>query len=114
MKIAIPVWGGKISPVFDTASKLLMFEVHDWSETQRSEVFLHENDLTKRCYRIRSLDIDVLICGAISRPFSRMLVSSGVSVIAWISGDAKDVFEAYLDGKLDQSRFFMPGFNREM
>ena len=110
MKIAIPVWNKVISPVFDTASRLLVVEVDGKKETSRFEIYMDENDLTRRCLRIRKLGIDILICGAISYPYSRMFMASGIKVIPELSGQAVDVLDAYLHGSLfSSSRFHMPG-----
>ena len=112
MKIAIPIWEDRLSPVLDTASRLLIVEVKDQRETSRFETYLDEQDLTRRCFRIQALGIDILICGAISRPFSMMLMASGINIIPEISGHPEDVLEAYLKGTLFHSRFLMPGCKR--
>jgi len=65
--------------------------------------------LSQRCSFIRKLEIDVLICGAVSRLFSEMLKASGIKIISEISGPAEDVLEAYLNGNLLQKKFLMPG-----
>lgn len=93
----------------DTASMLLAVEAHDRGETSRFEILLDEQDISRRCHLIRAVEIDTLICGAISRPFLRMLVSAGIDVIQNISGHAEDVLKAYLNGNLFNSRFLMPG-----
>ena len=111
MKTAIPIWDGKISPVFDTASKLLIIQVEDNKEISRFEAYLDEQNLSRRCSRIQDLGVDVLICGAISRPFYRMLVAGGVNIIPWISGPAQDVLDAWMNGTLFHSKFLMPGCN---
>ena len=113
MKIAIPVWEDKVSPVLDTASRLLIVEVLDQKEASRLEKSLDAHDLTLRCLRIKDLGIDVLICGAISRQFSNMLTASGMDIIPWISGNPEDVLRAYLQGTLLHPRFFMPGCRRK-
>ncbi|MBK5100859.1 MAG: NifB/NifX family molybdenum-iron cluster-binding protein, partial [Desulfobacteraceae bacterium] len=98
MKIAIPVWEDKVSPVLDTASTLLIVEVEDQKEASRFEKFLDAHDLSLRCLKIKDLGIDILICGAISRQFSDMLTASGMDIIPWISGHPEDVLKAYLQG----------------
>jgi predicted Fe-Mo cluster-binding NifX family protein len=112
MRIAIPDWEGKVSPVFDTASRLLVVEVEDQGETSRFEIYLDEQDLSRRCFRMQGMEIDILICGAISRPFLRMLTACGIEVIPEISGLAEEVLQAYLKGNLFHSRFLMPGCKR--
>ena len=112
MRIAIPLWEDKVSPVLDTAARLLVIEVENQKEASRFETYLDEEDLSRRCYRIRGLAVDTLICGAISRPFSRMLLASGIDIIPEISGPIDDILDAYLQGNLFHSRFLMPGCKR--
>jgi len=112
MKIAIPIWYNRISPVFDTASRFLVIDVEDEKETHRFETTLHEQDLTQRCLRIQGLGIDILICGAISLPYSSMLMSLGINIIPEISGQAEDILKAYVQGNLFNSKFLMPGCKR--
>jgi len=112
MKIAIPIWEDRISPVFDTALRLLVVEVEGKKEASRFVYYIGDEDLTRRCQHIRTLDVDLLICGAVSHPFLHMLLASGLEVIQQISGRAEEVLEAYLKGKIDNARFLMPGCKR--
>lgn len=109
MRIAISIWEDKISPLLDTASKLLIIEDEAPKKSFRYEVYLLKQDISKKCRFIRSLDIDVLICGAVSRQFSEMLSASGIEMISGLSGPAEEVLEAYQQGRLSNSDFFMPG-----
>lgn len=112
MKIAIPVWYNKVSPVLDTASKLLIVEVEGRTESSRFEIYLDEQELSRRCVRISGMGVDTLICGAVSQPFWRLLAASGINIIQNISGHPEDVLEAYLRGNLFCSGFLMPGCKR--
>ena len=112
MRIAVPIWEDRISPVLDTASRLLIVEMEDQKEASRFETILDEQDIHRRCLRIKGLGVDILICGAISRHFFSMLVSSGMSIIPGISGHPEEVLTAYFEGMLDHDRFVMPGFKR--
>ncbi len=112
MNIAIPVWEGKVSPVFDTASRLLVLKVEDKEEKHRFETYLEEKDLMRRFDRVQGLEVDILICGAISRQFHRMLSAGGIDVIPWISGPAEEILNAYLEGTLSDAKYLMPGCER--
>jgi len=112
MRIAIPIWDTKVSPVLDTASRLLVVEIENRNEASRFEIYLDELDLSRTCFRIQGMDVDTLICGAISRHFARMLKGSGINVIPEISGQAEEVLEAYLQGELFNPKFLMPGCKR--
>jgi len=109
MKVAVSVWEGRVSPVFDTASRLLILEVPKKGESSRFEVVLDDQSRAKKCSRIQSLCVEVVICGAISRHFQGILKASGIHVIPWICGSASEVLDAYLDGSLSHSRYLMPG-----
>jgi predicted Fe-Mo cluster-binding NifX family protein len=109
MRIAISIWEDKISPLLDTASKLLIIENGTQKESPRYEVHLLKQDISKKCRFIQGFNIDVLICGAVSRQFSEMLKASGIEVISGISGPVGDVLKAYQQGGSLSSEFFMPG-----
>ena len=109
MKIAIPVWENKVSPVLDTASRLMVVELNEKGPTSRFEIYLDERDLSRRCLRIQCLCVDTLICGAVTRHFSDLLKASGIELIQGISGQPEAVLNAYLDGTLAHSKYLMPG-----
>lgn len=113
MKFALPLWEDRISPVLDTATRLLVVEVAEGKEATRKEVLIGEGDLSRRCLRIHGLEIDLLICGAVSLLFSRMLAASGVRLLPGISGKAGEVVQACIKGNLTDSRFLMPGCRRK-
>ena len=111
MKIAIPVWENKVSPVLDTASRLMVVELKDEGPMSRFEIYLDERDLSRRCLRIQDLCVDTLICGAVTRHFSELLKASGIKLIQGISGQPEAVLNAYLDGTLAHPKYLMPGSN---
>jgi predicted Fe-Mo cluster-binding NifX family protein len=112
MKVAIPIWEDRVSPVLDTASRLLIVEVEGQKEASRFETYLADLELSHRYLRISGLRIDTLICGAVSRPFLMRLDAAGMEIITGVTGNPEDVLEAYLTGNLSDSRFLMPGFKK--
>jgi predicted Fe-Mo cluster-binding NifX family protein len=95
--------------VLDTAAKLLILETLDQRNISRTEAFLNEQEISKRCFCIQNLGIDVLICGAVSRPFSDILAAAGINIIPGISGAVEEIVAAYFGGTLNQAKFLMPG-----
>ena len=112
MKIAIPVWENKVSPVLDTASRLLVVESEGRGVISRFELYLDERDLSKRGLRIQGLGLDTLICGAVTRHFSDMLTSYGIHIVSGISGQPDEVLGAWFNGKLGEGKFLMPGWSK--
>jgi predicted Fe-Mo cluster-binding NifX family protein len=112
MRIALSIWEDKVSPVLDTAAKLLIVDNDDQRES-RFEVHLSEKDMSRRCAFIRGLDIDVLICGAVSRHLTKILMASGIEIVSGVSGHVEDVLQAHYQGDLAQPEFLMPGWESE-
>ncbi|MGB2808480.1 MAG: hypothetical protein WBC22_12115, partial [Sedimentisphaerales bacterium] len=67
MKLAIPIYNDNISNVFDFAHKLLLVDIENGKEANRSEVALENQLLPQRAGQLKNLGVDVLVCGAISR-----------------------------------------------
>ena len=110
MRFAMPIWNGRISPVFDVAADLLVIEVHDGAEVGRANVTLDGSAPAVRAGQLADLGVDVLICGAISRELEDLISSAGVSsVVSQTRGRADHVLDAYLSGALTSRAFLMPG-----
>ena len=67
MRIAIPIWSGRISPVFDAATRLLVAEVADREVVDRWEERLCHPNALEKVKRVVEIQADHLICGAISQ-----------------------------------------------
>jgi predicted Fe-Mo cluster-binding NifX family protein len=109
IKIAIPQWQGFVSTVFDFACKLLLIDTEEQKQINRSEVALPEEPMPQRAVRLKNLGVNVLICGAISRPLAFMITGLRIKVLPYVSGPVDQVLNAYLAGQLTQQRFLMPG-----
>ena len=105
MKVGISVWEDKISPVLDGSKQLMVLNIQDGKEIGRDEVELLETYLPFRARKIAGLGLDVLICGAVSRPLAVMLTNSGISLVGWANGCVNDVLEAFLNKELDVTDF---------
>lgn len=113
MKLAIPVWQGRISPVFDVAGQLLLVELTDGREAAREERPLEGSTPDQRAKKLAELGVETLICGGISQPLEALLADDGIRVIARICGSVEDVLVAFVAGRLGQQRFAMPGCCRQ-
>ena len=109
MKVAIPHWRGRISPVFDVAASVMLVDVEDGIERARRGVAFEMQDLHRRAARLTETGADVLVCGAISRPLEMAVSSAGIEVIPQICGDVECVLVAFIEGRLDEGAFLMPG-----
>ena len=109
MKLAIPIYNGNVSNVFDFAHKLLLVEIENGKEVNRSEFALENRALPQRASQLQSLGVNVLVCGAVSRALANMVNQSGIEVLPYVTGRIDDVVEAFKTGQLVKPEFSMPG-----
>jgi len=109
MRIAIPIYNDSVSNVFDFAHRLLLVEIENGKEVNRSEVALESQLLPQRASQLKGLEVDVLVCGAISQVLANMVTASGIQLLPYVTGRVNDVLRAYLAGQLVKPEFTMPG-----
>ena len=109
MKIAIPIYNDSVSNVFDFAHRLLLVDIENGKETKRSEVALESRLLPQRVGQLKSLGVDILVCGAISRVLANTVTASGIQLLPYVTGRVDDILQAYLAGQLVKPEFTMPG-----
>ena len=113
MKVVLPVWMDRISPVFDTARRVLVVEREDGREVGRREVDIAELSPARRVKELAACGATGLICGAISTAHRKMISAGGVEVIPFISGRVDQGLEADFRGRVSDGRFLMPGCGRQ-
>ncbi|MBN2318156.1 MAG: NifB/NifX family molybdenum-iron cluster-binding protein [Acidobacteria bacterium] len=112
MKVAIPLWQGRVSPVFDEASRILVVDISNGKEKSRQEESLLTRNPFERAQALPRLGVDLLICGMISQTQHTALDSAGVQIIPHICGCMEDVITAFLDGRIEKGAMLMPGCGR--
>jgi predicted Fe-Mo cluster-binding NifX family protein len=66
VKIAIPTWAGRVSPVFDVAGRLAVVDTEAGAAGRHVEESLDETDIFDRAAHVARLGVQVLIYGAVS------------------------------------------------
>jgi len=110
MKVALTVWNGRISPVFDVSRKILVLDIHDGVVAGKREEQVEGIDPAQKAGKLAQWQVRELICGAISRPLAGLFAAYGIRTIPFVAGDAEDVIEAYLARKLPNRSMAMPGY----
>ena len=110
MRVAAPVFGGRISPVFDWARRLLVVDHNRSHEKGRHEISLEGVAPLFRARHVAGLGVQTLICGGISAPVAATVESQGVMLIAGVVGEVDAVLKAFLAGRLPDPVFAMPGW----
>ncbi|HDP24770.1 MAG TPA: hypothetical protein ENN34_04930 [Deltaproteobacteria bacterium] len=109
MRIAIPVCEQHVATVADFADSVLVVDFEGGREIKRELVPVTTGILPARVAMLEDLGVDVMICGALSRPFASMAVHSGIGLAAFITGTIAEVLSAFSSGTLSEPRFLMPG-----
>ncbi len=108
MKVALTIWEDRISPVFDSANMLLIAEIEDIQIIQkRYEPFYPERPL-RLAKMLKSQNVNVLICGAVSQMPATKIETSGIKLIPFITGNADEVLTSYAKNSLIPG-YLMPG-----
>ena len=110
MIIGVPIWQSTLSPVLDSARRLLLVRVgEDGSVIDQTEAALTTEFPPKRVETMVDHGVDIVICGAVSRELLAMCVAAGITVYPWVSGSIDQVIESFLSGELPNPRLTMPG-----
>jgi predicted Fe-Mo cluster-binding NifX family protein len=111
MKVAITVWGNRISPVFDSAQTLLITEISKSKIVDRQIEKIQAGLVCRMIDLLEKLRVEVLICGALSAWPAVLFETHGIELVPFIAGDAEMVLSLYAEGK-DLAEFIMPGCPR--
>jgi predicted Fe-Mo cluster-binding NifX family protein len=110
VRAAFAIWDDHIAPVFDVSRQLKLVDA-DGGRITAEHLEQVDADLPPlaRAERLAALNVDVIVCGAVSRPLHARLAALGITVEPFVAGDVDPVVAAWLAGELPQDRFTMPG-----
>jgi predicted Fe-Mo cluster-binding NifX family protein len=108
MKIAITVWGSRISPVFDAATTLLLVEIAENDVIERDIRLCQPSRHDRFVALLKDNDVQLLICGAICEPAVKRLQAEGLEVVPFLAGEVEQLIESCLSEQ-DFTEFAMPG-----
>ncbi len=106
--IAIPVMRGRVAPVLNWCSQILIFPANLEKGLSR-KLRVPELAPRGRLTFLRDQGVNTLICGALSTDLQNLAMQMGFSVISGIAGEVNEVVEAYRQNRLDQPEFWLPG-----
>jgi len=107
--VAIPICQQRISPVLDTAARLLVVTRRRGAEVGRREVLLGSLETEAFARSMAELRVDVLLCAALSETLQRALRQHGVRVRPHLCGEVEAVLAAFCCRQLAGGDFRMPG-----
>lgn len=90
----------------------MLVEVSDGREVRRETRTLAHRNPWGRTLEVAQLGTEVLICGAISWPLEIALCEAGITVVPQTCGPVEKVLAAFINDRLDDKAYVMPGCGR--
>lgn len=109
MRIAIPVWNDHVSPIFDVARQIRIFDVEEGS-VRRTAVA--DVPAGHQAGALREHAVDLLICAAVSSQLESLIWVSGIDVVSDVCGPADAIARVFAAGDTALSRYRSPGNSR--
>jgi predicted Fe-Mo cluster-binding NifX family protein len=109
MKAAFACWDDRIAPVFDTAREFYIVDTRAGNIIRETRERMEDDQPLRKVLRLVELQLDVLVCGAISRNVQGLMEAYGIHVVPFVSGELRIIIDAWIGGRLEQSAFDMPG-----
>ena len=108
--IALSLFNARISPRFDHAPSVLIVSVSaDGTVGEQHEFFCRDCSALERINQLTALDVDIIICGGISKEVELMLNGNNIKVIPWVTGNAIAALDLFLRGRLRPGTMVCPG-----
>ena len=93
MRIAVTAFDSVVSPLFDTAQRLELYEVVDREIRRIENLSLVGLSLERRMALLSEHKAQVLVCGAINGHCHHSLIQRGYQVHPWVSGEVEEVMD---------------------
>ncbi len=108
-RIAFSLWNERIAPVFDVARNLWIVDASEGQIIGQTGRRFASDDPHERAMRLTTLQVEQLVCGAITRSTFEVLTSHGIKVVSFVAGDMSQVLKACLCNCLGDGHLAMPG-----
>jgi len=112
MKIAIPCWNDRVSPIFDVARTIRVVDL----DTDRDLVVadsIYPLERGRPTSTLDALGVDLLVCSAISPAVESAVWVLGVEVMSDICGSPDEIVQALAAGDAELSGFRSPGSRKK-
>ena len=112
MKIIVPVYNQRLSPVFDWCTHAVLVNFLSGKEVNREQIELSVLSGLERVEILIESGAEVILCGGISLQLEGVMIIRGINVISWLTGNVEEILIQYSKGEFKQERWLMPGVQR--
>ncbi|MEN8148926.1 MAG: DUF1847 domain-containing protein [Planctomycetota bacterium] len=100
MRVAIPLFGTRVSPRCQFARELLFAVVEEGAVVSQERIPFSTTDDREVANLFRELELDVLVCGGLRREVMVEFEASGIQVYVNVAGETDVVLDALAAGRL--------------
>ncbi|RJP64998.1 MAG: DUF1847 domain-containing protein [Candidatus Abyssobacteria bacterium SURF_17] len=100
MRVAIPLFGTRVSPRCLYSDKTLLVQVRDNAVISKKTVDTTGMNEEERIAQLVDLEIDLFVCGAIDEDFVQRVDSYGIKVVQDVAAEVEEVLTALTGGQL--------------
>ena len=109
MRIAIPVFGTRVSPRFDCAQEFLLIDIDDGTVARKERFGVGNAVPLERVRTLAGLGVEAIVCGGIDIFSAQQLAAHGIRAYSWVTGEAEDALRCFLLGELTPGTMIGPG-----
>ncbi|MCD6163266.1 MAG: hypothetical protein J7K40_12775 [candidate division Zixibacteria bacterium] len=109
MKVVVPYWRQRVSPVLDTAENFLITDIRDSQIAKQSSINLSGRSLVEKIDYLKDQNTTIILCGALSEYCNNMISTKGIKVFPWLCGNINNIIEAFINDGLNEPNLMMPG-----
>jgi predicted Fe-Mo cluster-binding NifX family protein len=111
--VAFAVWNDRIAPMFDVARQAQVVHVKSGQVVAMKVISIETQQPIQKVLRLIEAGVETLVCGDISRQVHAIVEAYGIHVFSSITGNCRDVLEAFLLGGLEGKEYAMPAKVRQ-
>lgn len=112
MKLAVTVWGNRISPVFDAASTLLVAEIKKKKVSGLYYTAFDPESPTDLIHTLKRNHVSVLVCGAISKTPASLIIDQHIHLVSLVTGNVRHFLDSFAQKQTVEKKYRMPGFKQ--
>jgi predicted Fe-Mo cluster-binding NifX family protein len=112
VKLAVTVWGNRISPVFDAAHTLLVAEISDKKISGQHYIAIDPESPLDLVNTLKKNQITLLVCGAISNSPAELITEHHIHLISFVTGNARQFLDSFARDRTVKKKHIMPGFKQ--
>jgi len=113
LKIAITVWGNRVSPVFDAASTLFVADIENRIILNKTYTSFNPEIPSDLLKSLKKMGVSILICGAISTKPADLIIENDIKLISFVTGNALKLLDNFARKQTLEKTFMMPGCSKQ-